>query len=272
MAHADNLFNSILRSARGNKCVAFTYMPDFCEENQPWDASMMKDWRDARIKGISETVREAPWKYFLATPLNGTTFSGHSTKTTLGNTLRSIMYMYFYIYKSGLPWNWATFHIDYPVEASGDDTVAYAKDEQTAKKIADSIERLTLRDTYRDNNRAGLGQVVKEVLITPWEDQEFCSKWVFSEGPVDTITMCRDVRKILFSRNVYTGSNTAIRNNPSIHAEAIYRGFESEKVSRIIEDILYMRWRRQSTHGHLTADDILCDATDRYKYKFTDED
>lgn len=34
------------------------------------------------------------WIYL---PLKGTTFSGHPTRTTLGNTLRSLFYMYYYL-------------------------------------------------------------------------------------------------------------------------------------------------------------------------------
>lgn len=39
-------------------------------------------------------------------PLYGTTFSGHPTRTTLGNTLRSLFYMWFYMEECGImePW------------------------------------------------------------------------------------------------------------------------------------------------------------------------
>jgi len=34
---------------------------------------------------------------WLAVPLHGTTFSGHPTETTLGNTFRSLLYMFYYL-------------------------------------------------------------------------------------------------------------------------------------------------------------------------------
>jgi len=112
-----NLWNSLWQSARVNKVVAFTYLPNYCRDNQRWPDSIHKEWEAASIQTTLE-VSARPWRYYLATPLNGTTFSGHSTKTTLGNTMRSIMYMYFYIWDArsrDLPWSWSTFQTDYPV-------------------------------------------------------------------------------------------------------------------------------------------------------------
>lgn len=204
----------------------------------------MKEWRRAKIKVPRGSESQQPWKYWLAVPLNGTTFSGHSTKTTLGNTLRSIMYMYYYIWQSGVPWNWKTFDLDYPVEASGDDTVAYVRDRETALTITSMIREMCHTEKVVENEedrRRGLGQIVPEIVIGHWTEQEFCSKWVFCSGTVESIGMYRNVRKVLFSRCYYTGSNAKIRNNPHIHAEAIYLGFKSEKTSRLVEDILKTR-------------------------------
>lgn len=44
-----------------------------------------KKWTNKRV--------EDDWIYI---ELEGTTFSGHSTKTTLGNTIRSLMYAWYY--------------------------------------------------------------------------------------------------------------------------------------------------------------------------------
>jgi len=109
-----NLWNSVWKSAKKNKVVAFTYLPNYCSANKRWSDALLAEWQRSGIKCQGEDWSR-PWRYYLATPLNGTTFSGHSTKTTLGNTLRSLFYMYYYIYKSGLPWNWETFERDYPV-------------------------------------------------------------------------------------------------------------------------------------------------------------
>jgi len=41
-------------------------------------------------------------KYFSA-KIKGTTFTGHPTRTTLGNTLRMMFYTLFIAYKAGVP-------------------------------------------------------------------------------------------------------------------------------------------------------------------------
>lgn len=71
--------------------------------------------RDLSGFGIYDTK---DWIYI---PIKGTTFSGHPTRTTLGNTLRSLLYMYYYLVDAGIsnPWdNDSVFVI-----ASGDDVV-----------------------------------------------------------------------------------------------------------------------------------------------------
>jgi hypothetical protein len=45
---------------------------------------------------------EAPWQYIARIVIKGTTFSGLSTRTTLGNTLRSIAYTFYYCLKAGI--------------------------------------------------------------------------------------------------------------------------------------------------------------------------
>jgi hypothetical protein len=46
--------------------------------------------------------QERPYENIARLEINGTTFSGLSTRTTLGNTLRSIAYMYYYIELAGV--------------------------------------------------------------------------------------------------------------------------------------------------------------------------
>lgn len=88
----------------------------------------------------------------------------------------------------------------------------------------------------------GLGQCVPEISTSRIDGIDFCSKWVFSDAKdATTVWMCRDGRKLLLTRNHYTGNNAWIRARPELHAAAIRAGFESEKVSRVVEDILYLR-------------------------------
>lgn len=58
---------------------------------------------------------------YLPVKLNGTTFSGHSFRTTVGNTLDSIFQAFYYLEQAGFrePWRDKRFQ----VRCSGDDTV-----------------------------------------------------------------------------------------------------------------------------------------------------
>lgn len=60
---------------------------------------------------------------YIPLTINGTTFSGHPTATTLGNTLRSICYVHFYADQANISMD----NIRYFV--SGDDVVIYVKDQ-----------------------------------------------------------------------------------------------------------------------------------------------
>lgn len=81
-----------------------------------------KKWR--------ETGPESDWIYL---ELEGTTFSGHSTKTTLGNTLRTLCYIWYYSIVAGVsntPWE---SNVIFAI-ASGDDGVAFV-----APEFADAL-------------------------------------------------------------------------------------------------------------------------------------
>lgn len=95
-----------------------------------------------------------------AVPIRGTTFSGHPTKTTLGNTLRSLCYSYFYLEQAGLarPWD----NPNCSVVASGDDVVIWV-DPAYQDRLTNAITELTA--STKDAGVVGLGQVVKEILV-----------------------------------------------------------------------------------------------------------
>lgn len=79
--------------------------------------------------------------------MEGTTFSGLSTRTTLGNTLRSLMYFYFYMSDAGIsrePWNDPNLF----VMASGDDTVCFIKSHLSTRAVNAILER-TARDSSK---------------------------------------------------------------------------------------------------------------------------
>jgi len=91
--------------------------------------------------------------------LNGTTFSGHSTKTTLGNTLRTLCYAWYYQRQAGIsrtPWDCElVFTI-----ASGDDCVMFVHPDH-AQHLYDTIMNLSCRNTRLQI--VGLGQCIKEI-------------------------------------------------------------------------------------------------------------
>lgn len=98
---------------------------------------------------------------YVALPMRGTTFSGHPTRTTLGNTFRSLMYMYYYLSEAGLTQPWDSK--DVFVAAAGDDVVVWCNPDVT-DRVVESIRSLTARDRKTDSV-VGVGQVVPEVVV-----------------------------------------------------------------------------------------------------------
>jgi len=45
----------------------------------------------------------------------------------------------------------------------------------------------------------------------------------------------------LSTKHYYTKANASIRKAPGIHAEAMYQGFKSEHISRLVEDFFKFR-------------------------------
>lgn len=81
----------------------------------------MRDWAPSTPNGKDRDFVQANYIY---NRIKGTTFSGHPTKTTLGNTYRSICYAYKYCEDAGLrnPWLYDDL---IQVIASGDDVVVF---------------------------------------------------------------------------------------------------------------------------------------------------
>lgn len=182
-----------------------------------------------------------PEKDWIYLELEGTTFSGHATRTTLGNTLRSLCYAYWYCTEAGItdtPWDSDKLL----VIAAGDDVVIWVQP-QYMQLLVDTILMHTTRDiTYQ---QVGLGQCVKEVDFGDFWQVAFCSKWSLTiDGTIGTWIMIRDVSKILTRKQYFTGRNAHLLQHPRLHREAIYEGFKHERVSQLIEDILMMMIRQ----------------------------
>lgn len=83
---------------------------------------------------------DTPWNDYLAFEFKATTPSGRASQTTVGNTLNSIFYAYYYMSKAGLPLD--RQGIDYNIQACGDDTVMQFRnlaDLLLVKAIIDSL-------------------------------------------------------------------------------------------------------------------------------------
>lgn len=97
--------------------------------------------------------------------ITGMTFSGHPF-TTYFNTSASLAYGSFYLYNSEL------HRCRHFMWAAGDDLVIWH-----VRDISECILQHTSRSKDKDN--VGLGQCVKEVIVSNYDDYDFCSKWVF---------------------------------------------------------------------------------------------
>lgn len=126
------------------------------------DPKYKKDLHQWKTK---RTKNDGNW---FVLPLVGTTFSGHPTRTTLGNTLRSIAYSYYYMERAGIlnPWNDEKVH----VIASGDDVVFWVGPDK-ANDVRDAIILNTAQT--KDLQVVGLGQVVKTVDVKEWYEVDF---------------------------------------------------------------------------------------------------
>lgn len=95
----DMIVKNLMKALLQSKNVVFVHVPGV--ESSPWpehiktrfyrDITESKEWRDS-----------SPEKDWIFLELEGTTFSGHSTKTTLGNTMRSLCYAWYYQVTAGI--------------------------------------------------------------------------------------------------------------------------------------------------------------------------
>ena len=208
---------------------------------------------------------------WLAVPIVGTTFSGHPTKTTLGNTFRSLLYMYYYLIVCGVktPWNSKQCF----VWASGDDVVCWISS-SLASTLKNTIMALSTRKKT-DDKPTGLGQCIEEVKLASWDQFEFCSKIAYSiDSQCSTLYMYRDYNKTLYHKQYYTGNNDLIHKMPAIHWQAILDGVVAEKASRALEDILKIRIFKHRK-AFLSNEDLAREAQklhDRYKMLYLQND
>jgi hypothetical protein len=126
-----------------NENSVFIHLPGV--KGPRWSKEVRRQFFKEKVGGnINNMWRNTPpeddWVHF---DLVGTTFSGHSTKTTLGNTLRSLCYAWYYIELAGIEQAWDSDKVF--VIASGDDVVIFSEPEY-AGPIADTIRHMCTDD------------------------------------------------------------------------------------------------------------------------------
>ena len=186
----DTITDRLLSALTQNKQTVFVKIPtvDAPEWPKHIKARFFREVQGA--KKWHECGPEQDWIYFEMT---GTTPSGHATRTTLGNTLRALLYAWYYQKKSGIsdtPWNSdKVFTI-----CSGDDCVMFCEPE-FEEALVDAIRNHSSRDMKP--SFIGLGQCIKEINTGRFYEIEFCSKWSWSvDGTLEGWHMCRNVEKI----------------------------------------------------------------------------
>ena len=101
----NKLSDEFISSTTSNINYCFTFIPDIGYDRR-WPQDVIDVWNRDWITEENGHDIEYVMNNYIFNKINGTTFSGHPTKTTLGNTLRSVLYAYHYIERAGLknPW------------------------------------------------------------------------------------------------------------------------------------------------------------------------
>lgn len=189
---------------------------DFWQVSQAVKSKYMRCWTDGR------------WASAFHMILVGSTFSGHPTLTTLGNTLRSLLYIWWTLERIGFRDCWILEEGKPQAAASGDDSICVGVGEDIKKKFVEELKATTAKDKKTPN--IGLGQCIDghTIFVRDWWDFDFCSKWCFYEDGEWAVT--RDYEKTVLQKQAYVGDNVIIQSSPYLHAAAISEGLKSEGV------------------------------------------
>jgi len=177
------------------------------------------EWNSRQIEAFTKSGIRGNREDWLPITLLGTTFSGHSFRTTIGNSIDSYMYMRvaFELATGRKPTS-----KDWDVYVSGDDVVALGK-KKVLNDVGESYKLLAYEKKYCPHPY-GLGQVLSSYSVTEKRDTTFCSK-IFSD---ENGGVCSpDIRKALSTKAYYRGSNDQIHQTPRIHALAKIRAYGS---------------------------------------------
>jgi len=145
----------------------------------------------------------------------GTTFSGHPTRTTFGNTLRVICYLYYVCKKTGVRWDPLTNlgnEINFLV--AGDDVFALSTLTAAQAIRKDFLSFYSPRLLWDDDleHEHGLGQCTDEFHISTERKIDFLSKdGFYHQGK---FYIARGLVKAIFGTQLVTGHPTV---PPRVH-------------------------------------------------------
>lgn len=125
---AREIHTSLMKCLKQSNNVVFVRMPGV--QSPSWPASIKtmfyKNVDCPHLEGTTKPTEKNcpnPEKDYIYVDIRGTTFSGLSTRTTFGNTFRSLAYIYYYLHTVGITEAWKDPRL--LVIASGDDVVIF---------------------------------------------------------------------------------------------------------------------------------------------------
>jgi nucleoid DNA-binding protein len=192
---------------------------DLVRTNLRWDVKY-----NTMMPGLNG--RSKLTKLFRLT-LKGTVLSGHPTQTTLGNTLRVIIYTATTLGISPeelfLPINEQAT----PFLVSGDDQIIFTR-------TPDEHKELILNNSSRNKESCsiGWGQCIKEVLTCNWNQIDFLSKMTMVDRKSNEVKVFRSLPKCIFGSRYWEPlaffRNSNAKTAVSYHQKAVITGMYYE--------------------------------------------
>lgn len=171
--------------------------------------------------------------------IEGTTYSGSATRTTLGNTLRQGLYVAYAISKTSLKCRMQKDDTlcDVHLLVAGDDCVIMTKKSNVDKVMA------AMREFFTDNKEVkehGLGQRVMDYVVTPWYDIDFCSK-VSCLDSYGELRIFRNPAKVLPLSNFHRFCSDNDYMPKEVHSEYIATSVAYEVPGQLFKQYSKMR-------------------------------
>jgi hypothetical protein len=237
----DFVFYDMLKSkgyfAKINKCTDQRLLSriyrvlDGCFKTEQFKVKHRAQIRDQNGRKRFISLMTQKWR--------GTVLSGHPTLTTLGNTLRVLMYVAFYL---KIPIDQLFLPLenqDKPYLVSGDDVVLWTPE---AKEDREKIMRLS--SISKNMAYIGLGQCYEEVTIGEKYDIDFLSKDIMYDPKLEKFYVFRSLPKSLWGSryyNVLSGLDWNKKQSLSLHRHCVTLSLQYELPPQWAKHIGYMK-------------------------------